>query len=642
MSRRSPPDDKFSRRILTLLSRYDKRQFTLAVLPLLIVLLTALPAASAEIAGYEQKTLSMRPVYPEPSTTILDSYPCITIDTTALQPSIDTDSARIMINGVDVTADADITPAYIMYEPADRMKSGDYQVKVTARNLDQADVEPLVWSFSILTPPSSRRTAQAQGDNTTGSYVISTDYISAKYDETTGVDVASTLREKDGVKVNTDMTFINTSEGRTVKGSFHRETRDYTDIEKNQARLDYTDSKFSATLGTHWADLGDLSLAGAEIDGATVLKNIGKWNFAALSGRTHDPDNGGYSQWTSALKTDYLWNRSNRSSFSALTARESGKQIAGYAAPARNDILSLAHTSILSPNVTTALEYATSRTRPRDTATSDDEALLAKLSTSYSDLNTSLECYNTGRDFQPISDGGARYLRNNREGCKLDSTWRPFDSIRIDTGFERYDYATGTITPTSRRSASAITWSRGALNAFTLRYSRLSSFESLTVNKGLSTTYIIPDTSFSSRTRLTLSAQNIKFRLPSATSDSDVKLFVFSSVLFSNLSLSTAFSRNDSSTPATGAYAQNDNTVLTVNWETSKNRNLVTLRYENSTSQGSAVDNREQRHSVKFTNTLKQQYRLGVEFENLRFRDRISSVFNYRQNIMRLSVEKAF
>ncbi len=309
----------------------------------------------------------LRVVYPEAGAALTETRPAIAVDASSLEIPLDPKTVIVTFNGTDVTENADINAAYIIYEPPAPLPTGDYEVRITAKNIEQADIEPLSWTFSVGAAAAAPVQAPEQPslekkDNTTGKLSVSTDYITAIYTPQPNIDISQLFAEKEGMKLNSDLSFANTSEGRTLIGSYHRETQYYTDIEIDKGRLNYYDANFKATLGSFWTAYSDLTIIGAEMNGAMFEKEDGPFKLQLFSGRTQDPSTSGtFKQNTTGLRGAYAWGKRNTTTVTLLSAYEKDDGVYGQTARTSG--------AWMPPAIPTATAPPSSA-YPRDSATS--------------------------------------------------------------------------------------------------------------------------------------------------------------------------------------------------------------------------------------------------------------------------------
>ena len=426
----------------------------------------AAQTATDERLKDEMGLLRMQVMYPQPGETIEPGRPMISADASHLETPLDPQTVTVVLNGAEVTDNAEIAPSYVVYQPLEPLPAGRYEIRITAKNVKREDIEPLAWTFTIAGEGPAPE-AGPEADNTSGRLIFSSDYIDADYTPQTAVDVSDLFREKEGAKLNVDFNFSNISEGRTILASYRRETQYYTDIELDKARMNYYDANFSAALGHFWFKLSPLTVLGTELAGVRIDKEYGRWTLTGFGGRTQDPSTGGtFKQSTGGLRASYAWGARNTTHLTGLAAWEYNDPFYNQTAtPARDEIAGLFHEYKYSDRILANVELATNMRRVQHQAANHDSAfrLYAKAN---GDMHTfEAEVYRIDENFLPIAEGSARFLKNDRDGWRAKASVRPAEPVNIGGEYEEYD--TDSTGRNTRRHNAFVSISHGALQSLT-------------------------------------------------------------------------------------------------------------------------------------------------------------------------------
>ncbi len=115
----------------------------------------------------EVSDIQFRVMSPLPGTPMIEDDLLIAIALFPLEESADTDSIRIRLNGMDVTAQADVGPYLLTYAP-ERLDLGTYNVEIFFRNGNR--ITPVTqWTFTVVSAQSqfgleTRRPRPFNGD----------------------------------------------------------------------------------------------------------------------------------------------------------------------------------------------------------------------------------------------------------------------------------------------------------------------------------------------------------------------------------------------------------------------------------------------------------------------------------------------
>lgn len=620
------------------------KRLTTAITAAILVLFCA--AAYAQVTDEqvhkdEMGLSRMQVIYPPAGATIEEDQPMIGADSSSLETPVDPESVRVFLNGADVSDSAEITPSYVIYEPPGPLAPGLYEVRITAENIDNEAIEPLTWTFSILGEEAPA--AVDQRDNTTGRLVVSTDYVDASYTPRSSISVNDIFREKEGMKLNADLTFTNISEGRTISGSYHRETQYYTDVELDKARLDYRDEEFDATLGHFWLKLSELTLLGAELMGARAFRRDDEWALTLFSGRTQDPSTSGdFWQLASGLQGSYDWNAAHRTYLTALSAYEkTGATGVTANPPARDEIVSILHQYRYSPLITATFEAAANNRRENNDDPADhDSAMRFALTGSRNAVTGELEAYRIEENFLPVAEGSSKYLNSDREGFRARGSWRAAEFVDIGGEYEQYD--TFSEEKTTKRGNAYIALISRDVGTLRYRYSKLTSGGTLSETDAVTGMLLIPATAIFAEGRLTAGWQNIQYDSASTLTDTTIKMLSLNSSFKDILAFSVSYSESETDNMTTLTTSESSNFALGLNWSVIPFKLLWNGRYELVESSGSTSDNEEQRIKTGIKYILDDTYAFNLKWENIDYDDAAAPAFNYTQNIVRTGVEWDF
>jgi len=592
----------------------------------------------------------MTAAYPAPGARINETTPMIAADASNLAVPMDPTSARIFLNGADVTDNAEITQAYIVYQPADPLRAGQYDVRITAKDMNKNDIEPLSWSFFIGSSGAAGAgglTAVSNEDNTSGRVSISTDYVTAAYVPQSSLDVSQIFKEKEGMKFNTDLSFANSSSGRTLVGTIHRETQYYTDIEIDKVRLNYNDDNFSAVLGNAWFSLSDLTVLGTELAGMRVDRRDGPWGLTVFSGRTQDPSTSGtFKQMTSGLRGSYDWNKKNTSYITALTAVEKDdEEHALSGTPSRDALIGGMHEYKITQDLTASFEGVLNTHRFKDTAESQHSgAWRAALTGSLKDFSGEAEAYDIGADFLPIAEGSSKYLKSDRKGYRAKGSYKVTEFLTTGGEYEQYDTRSTDIT--TKRGNAFVTVNYEMLQALTYRKSKLVSNGTVSESDGVTATLLLPPTKVFTETRLGGVWQNNTYTGSGVVTDTTVNMFSLSTSFKDILSLSAGYGISDSDSltvsTATGANSKNKNLYVSLGWNIIPFKLMWTGRYEMSENTGTSVDNSEKWYKTGLKYAFDKTYSMNLSYENGKYSDTVTPVYDYSQDIIRTGLEVIF
>ncbi|HOO56938.1 MAG TPA: hypothetical protein PLN69_08950 [bacterium] len=608
---------------------------------ILLCISTATYSTTDELLKDEMGLTRLQVIYPENGAAIEETRPMIGADASMLEIPIDTQTVVITLNGIDVTDNSEITPGYIIYKPLEPLASRKYEVRITAKNINKENIEPLSWSFNIK-GELPEEIIEREKDNTTGRFVVSTDYVGAEYAPREQIDVSQIFREKEGMKLNTDLFFTNVSSGRTIIGSYHRETQSYTDMELDKARLDYYDSNFSASLGNFWLSLSDFSLLGAELAGAKIEKEIGPWGITLFSGRTQDPGTSGrFKQLASGARGDYEWDKHHTSSITAIAANEKDAGASSIAPlPARDEIMSFEHQYQYDERTSASLEIARNNRSERGDIASHDSAARISVAMTRDAFSGEIYAYDIGEDFYPVSEGSAKYLKNDRRGAMGKGAWQVTDNLKVGGEYEQYD--TNSTDTRTKRGNAFVTVSYGMLQSVQYRKAKLVSSGTVSKTDSLNAVLLIPSTSNFTETRLTAGAHKIDYSGAGILVETDVILFALNTSYRDRLGLSASYSNSDTDNITSISNTENKNFSLGLNWNIIPFKLMWSGRYENIRNSGSSVDNEEERVKTAVKYILNNTYAFNLGWDTITYSDTISNGYNYDQSIFRSGVEWEF
>ncbi|MFA6451506.1 MAG: hypothetical protein WCX65_18685 [bacterium] len=123
---------------------------------------TALLKLSANNGSYKREVqwsfsisgaAPLRFAYPAPDNITKNTTPIIGLNFKNLPEDVDSKTARLILNGRDVTSESDVTDSYILYVPKTSLAAGRHNVEAIFRNSAGTTLKPLAWSFSVAGPP---------------------------------------------------------------------------------------------------------------------------------------------------------------------------------------------------------------------------------------------------------------------------------------------------------------------------------------------------------------------------------------------------------------------------------------------------------------------------------------------------------
>ena len=630
-------------------------QNILAIALLAVFICPAVSRAQEEHKD-EMGLTRLKAVYPEDGATIADAAPMISVDASALESPMDSQTVTLTLNGTDVTGNAEVTPAYVVYTPPEPLPDGQYEVRVTAQDMNKKAIEPLAWIFIIKTTAGTQAGTETPGqplkkDNTSGRLAIAPDIVSAKYIPQSNVDVTELFREKEGTKLNVDFSFANTSAGRTLLGAYHRETQSYTDIELDAGRLNYYDSNFSAAMGDFWFSLSDLTVLGTQMNGLRLDKNYGPWAMTFFAGRTQNPSTSGtFKQHTTGLHGAFAWDDKNTTSFTMLHARETNnlyfsesQSVSGFgviAGPAWDNIAGLMHEYKFSDDISAGFETARAVRGSSATPAAHDGASRLFFNGTYKELFGEAELYTIDKNFFPIAEGSARYLKNDRDGFRLKGRYHPITPITLGGEYERYE--TDSAGTRTTRGNAFVGVSIGALQSLTYTRGKLATRTTLTDTNGVSALVVVPPTSVLTETRISTAWQDIDYTFAGAVINTEIILFSINTAYKDKLSFSFGFSRGRTEDIIALTAVTNRNYSIGLNWNVIPFKLLWTNRYEHTRNSGDSSDNVESRVKSAVKYVFNETYSMDFGYERLSLNDKISPVYDYKQHIIRGGMEMRF
>lgn len=587
----------------------------------------------------------MQASWPEDGAVIDDPQPVIAADASRLESPLDPQTVAVAFNGRDVTAAADVTAAYVLYQPPAPLPPGRYDVRITASDVNKNPIEPLAWSFTVSSAqgePAAPPTPKT--DNTVGRFAWSSDYVAADSGATPGLDVSQLFREKEGMKLNTDLSFTNISQGRTLSGTFHRETRTYTDIEEDKGRLEYRDDNFSASMGHFRFRISDLTVAGTELAGARISTTRGPWDLTAFSGRSQDPSTSGtFHQLTSGLSGAYHWNTKHATTLTTLTAYEKSDQVYSQTqTPARDEIASLLHEFRPNPNVVATLETAANMRREQGGAATHNGAIRFAVAAKVRKITAQVEAYAIDQDFLPIAEGSARTLLNNRRGVMARATWHMSGMFTVGGEIEGFETTDSTRVGTTRSQAH-ISLRRGMLVPLTFRTARLTTDTGLkSESNSVTATLALPGAGALRNSRLTAGWQNIDYEATDALTDTSIMFVVLNTWYKSTFGLTASFSNSETNNMRSATTTETDNLALNLTWNVIPARLTWTGHYSLLENTDTTMDNREERAESTFRYTVNNMYTVTVAYGAVAYDNAVTPQYNYNQRIVRAGMEMDF
>jgi len=611
------------------------------VIGLLFGICQSVFSADEQVHKDEMGLLRLKIVNPESNAAIDDTKPVIGADASQLEVPLDPGTVTVAVDGVDVTQSSEITTGYIVYRPPSPLTPGKHEVRITAKDINRKDIEPLTWTFNIK---GAEKTGTGnKNGNGTVRLVTSTDYVAAQYTPQPYIDVTQLFREKKGLKQNADLSFTNISEGRTLIGSYHRETQPYSGTVIDKGRLNYSDPNFDATLGSAWFALSDLTVTGAELDGLRIHKKNGPWDLTMFSGRTQDPStSGGYKQMATGLKSTYGWNEKNSTSVTALSAyeNETTGSITVNPLPAKDNMLSFLQEYDPNQNVKATLEYSLDGHKERSKTYTHDDAVQFSLKGSVDSVTGELTAYNYGENFFPIAEGSSKYLENDRKGFLGRGVWQAKSFLRLGGEYETYD--TNTDKVNTRRNSDFVAVSHGALQTLQYQKAKLVSFGTDSKTDSVTGVVIIPATGAFTETKLLLGWRDTSYTGAAIQTESKTQLFGINSSYRDVLGFAVSYNKTNTNNVLALATSENTSMSTALNWNIIPFKLMWTGKYEKDENSGTNIGNDEKQISAAFKYVFDKTYTFNLGWENIKYSDSISTVFDYTQNILRSGVEWSF
>lgn len=600
-------------------------------------------AQNADPMRDELGVTRLQAAWPLDGAVIDDAQPVIAADASRLESPLDPRTVTISLNGVDVTPSADVTAAYILFQPPAPLTPGRYDVRITASDVSKKRIEPLAWSFTISAAAQPAPPELPPTDNTTGRFSWSTDYVSVNYLSLPNLDTPSLFREKEGMKLNTDLNFTNTSDGRTLSGVYHRETQTYTDIEQDKGRLEYRDSHFSASLGHFRFRISDLTVAGTELAGARVSAARGAWDLTAFSGRSQDPStSGSFHQTASGISGAYNWSDRHSTTLTALTAYEKDDPVFSAAAtPARDEIASLLHEFRPNPNVRATLEAAANARREQGAAATHNGAIRFAVAGSFRSVSGEVTAYSIDEDFLPIAEGSARSLLNDRKGFRARAVWSMSGMFTVGGELEEYDTVSTDIATT--RSDAFITLNRGMIVPVTYRNSRLTTGAGVeSESDSVTATLDLGSPGPLRFARMTAGWQNIDYASAAALSGSEIVFVALHAWYKSSLGVSASYSNSETENLLTAASTETDNLSVNVTWNMIPSRLTWTGYYAMLENPDQAAGSFEERAESTFRYMASSMYTVTLAMGAVSYENYATPQYNYTQRIVRAGMEMDF
>ncbi len=599
----------------------------------------ASPVNAAQTVGIQKDELGIRRmavVYPMPGSTISDMQPMITIDFSALETQVDIASVIITFDGFGVSEESEINPVYAVYKPEGKLVPGKHEVRVTAKNVNHEDIEPLAWLFTVVDTTGK---ADAGADRTTGRLLVSTDYISADYAKMQNYDIAERFREKEGMKTNADLSFTNSSDGRTLSGTYHRETQTYSDMEIDKFRIQYIDTKFRADAGHFWAQWTDLSLLGGEIEGVQVSKNIGSNRFQIISGRTQDPStSNGDRQFTSGIRSESTIGKHTLGLIGLVSSNNPGASSAD--ASTRQKLLSVQDEYAITDFMIARVELAKSIDGQIGANTTRNDAMRMQFVTLTEIYSAEAEYYRMDTGFLPISEGSSKFLKSNRKGYRVKGDWRAL--AWINAGAEYEDYDTLSNDQRSKRSQYYMTLKKNG-KSLTARNSRLEvSSGTTSKTTGITADYVIKPVGPFGASRLSAGWMNIDFSSLNINSKTDNFQFALRGTYGRRLLFSLSSSHGDSEESMTAAVTESASKNGSLTWHAIPGKLSLSVKYDAVTSESTGVDRKETTGKAGMKYTIDDTTSVTLDCERISSRDEVTPVYNYTQKIIRSGMERSF
>lgn len=596
----------------------------------------------------------LKVIYPEAGATVAEPRPAIAVDASGLGVPIDSKTVIVTFNGVDVTDNSEINAAYIIYEPPQPLPVGDYEVRITAKNIKQEDIEPLSWTFRISAgvpeeAPAAHAAAQpalAKKDNTTGKLSVSTDYINAEYTPQPAIDISQLFAEKEGMKLNSDLSFTNTSEGRTLIGSYHRETQYYTDVEIDKGRLNYYDANFKAVLGSFWTAYSDLTIIGAEMNGAMFEKEDGPFKLQLFSGRTQDPSTSGtFKQNTTGLRGAYAWGKRNTTTVTLLSAYEKDDAVYGQTSrPAEDKIAALRHDYVMGGAIKANIEVAQDFRRVDAGGTDRNGAAKLGVSARFGDITGELAVYRIAEGFVPIAEGSAKFLKTDRHGVLLKGAYALSKLATFGGEYEQYDeFSKGPLFETKRGNAF-VTLNVTDSSSLTYRKMKLTRYNTLSETDAANAIITLPSTRLFAESRITLGWQDIDYRTTGVVSNTKVKIGTFSTAYKDILRISFSHSVSDTGTlAAILTETENKTSGLNLFWNIIPFKFFWSGSYQITGNTGNNnTDNDEKRLKTMFKYVVSDTCTVNLGLDTVSYKDAIGRATDYDQRIIRTGIEWSF
>lgn len=573
---------------------------------------------------------------------IEDRAPMISAVTSGPVQAMDPRTVTVTLNGNDVTDSAEITPAYVIYTPDKPLKPGTYVVRITGVYADRKAMAPLSWTFSVMggaTPLFD----SLKGTSTSGHLKMSTDYVSASYVPMTALDVTRLFGEKEGFRLNTDFDFLSVSPGRTISGAYTRETQSYTGTKADRGRIDYADSRMTASAGYFRMSLSDLTVAGVELGGVRLDRDAGPWNLTLFSGRTQDPSTDGtFKQVSSGFRGAYTWNKKDTSYLTLLTASERQDAFYGqFSTPADDSIAALRHEHKFNDALKSSLELALNRHRQGALLNAHDEAWKFSLLGAAENFSAQADVYRIGENFFPVAEGSAKYFNNNRNGYRMRMADTFLKKISAGGEFEEYDTADSAGITTKNRNAF-VAYSSGNVQSLSYSEGKLTVGSAASKTRNANVTFAFSRIGSFDELRLTSGLQDIRYSAPTAISET--KIFSLGAGAFyrNRLGASMNFSNLNTNDLLSFASVSGKSYSLGLTWNIVPNRLVWTGGWELMKNSGTGTDNEEKRLKTTIKYITERNLAVDLGFDTVDYKNNTNTFYNYSQDIIRTGVEWNF
>lgn len=396
------------------------------VLALSILFFSTAQAVALENNSYTETSTGADILYPLPNETIVDRVPMISVKLPATVPQLDISTIKLYVDGKDVSAEAQISLDYLIYEPQIPMAFGRHGAVVVAQDIDGKDIAPIQWKFIIASQqpkqaPTARSTSK---ESFRGRYVIRFKdiYLNEATRTQTSTARPTDIEFEEVPHVKGSFDFTHQSGTKSIIGKIDR---DITPI-SGRARADdgfsfrivNTAKDEDTTFGDVIIRNTELSINGTPLRGIYRTKKIRKYSLTTFAGRTREPHDGRLKRNSYGMIIRTKASKSHAVILSGVHSKESS-QHSKYTAAANSDTLySLRSIYSLSKHLSLDSEFGTSRhSKDGRRLTNDhgtDSAVRSILSYNHQPWTLSVGTRIIGPKYQPTVY--STYIETNRKG----------------------------------------------------------------------------------------------------------------------------------------------------------------------------------------------------------------------------------